>query len=750
MILLFITVFICSATCTTLFARPALPDSIVSLWTRYHRSGSDSSKVVYLSRLAFFYNDYLSDTHTSDSLADAAIQVAEISLRPALLVLAYNYYLESTDNEACYEKAVNYANKALQSCRITDNLPMQWRTCRNLAGVYLAKYNVNNAMLSSNEALAIANGLKNDTLIAESYLYIGKCHEYKNQKLDAFRNFLIARHMAEGIGDPGLLKKCYAQLSRFYNFNKLFDDAIENKQKEGTIILHTTPVDSTALMWIQLELQLIDVLQKSSGLNEQSVKSIIDFSIRTRNDRLKAGEFGLYRQFLLEVDDVHRLYNFYTKTYPREFEKLYISDPEMFYRLKAYFAEFEKKPDSADVYFKKAEQLILSIPGKGNIYQANFYNRYGQFLIRQNRNREAIEKFTHSYSLSVADGFYGKLEYMLTASRHLEKLYKETGDFKNACFFADVNLQISDSIRNISKKDQLMAEAVKRERDLKEKASESDRQKINQGKTERNMMAGGVAVFIIVSLLIYRNFRNQKRLNKLLDASKKKSDDLLLNILPEETAEELKSTGIAKAKQFDEVTVMFTDFKDFTQASEQMSAEQLVDVINFYFSEFDKIIHRHGIEKIKIIGDSYMCAGGLPVANTTHPVDVVKAALELQEFVMIQKIERASRSEPFFELRIGIHTGPVVAGIVGIRKFAYDIWGDTVNTASRMENCGEPNRVNISGVTYEKVKDKFSCTYRGKVKAKHKGEIDMYFVGTAIPLDESSGSRELSFPSVVS
>jgi class 3 adenylate cyclase len=160
----------------------------------------------------------------------------------------------------------------------------------------------------------------------------------------------------------------------------------------------------------------------------------------------------------------------------------------------------------------------------------------------------------------------------------------------------------------------------------------------------------------------------------------------------------------------------------------------LVETIHFYFSEFDRIISRYGIEKIKIIGDSYMCAGGLPVSNNTHAYDVVTAALELQSFMKDQKEERIRLNEPFFELRIGIHTGPVVAGIVGLKKFAYDIWGDTVNTASRIETTGETDKVNISGSTYERVKDRFTCSYRGKVKAKHKGEIDMYFV---IPPDHS-------------
>ncbi|MCX6268891.1 MAG: adenylate/guanylate cyclase domain-containing protein [Bacteroidetes bacterium] len=715
---------------TKLHARTLLPDTITSLWTSYKNAGDDSARVVYLSRLAFFYKDYLEDFAKSDSLAEAAIQVAEMSLQPELLIFAYNRYLESTDNSTYYKKSLGYAGKALQNSRITNNMALRWRTCRNLVQVYLSRYDFNNAISYSNECLVIANTLNNSSMIAESYLCIGSSNECKNQKIDAFRNYLVARDMAERIGDPVLLIKCYSRFAGFYNDNNLFDDAIECKRKEGELILSVKPIDTVSLMWTQFYLQMIDVRQKNGGLNEQSVRNVIDFAIRTRNERLKAGEFALYRKYLLETEELPVLYNFYKRIYPGEFEKLFLTDPEMYYRIKAYFKELEKEPDSANFFFLEAEHLLNITPDKNNIYKSNFYNRYGQFLVRQGRYMTAIEKFKKSYDLSKSDGYFGKFEYMLTASRHLEKLYEKAGDYKNAWFYASLNLQIFDSISAITKNDQIMAEAVKRERSLKELAAEQDRQKIRQGMNVRNMMAGGVVFFIIVSLLVFRNYRNQKRLNKLLDEAKNQSDLLLLNILPHETAEELKTTGKAVAKRFEEVTVMFTDFKNFTQASERMSAEELVDEINFYYSEFDTIVSRHNIEKIKIIGDSYMCAGGLPVANNTHAFDVVEAAMELQDFMSTLKAERTGREKSFFELRIGIHTGPVVAGIVGHKKFAYDIWGDTVNTASRMESAGEPGKINISGETWEKVKDRFKCTYRGKVAAKHKGEIDMYFVET--------------------
>jgi predicted ATPase/class 3 adenylate cyclase len=218
-----------------------------------------------------------------------------------------------------------------------------------------------------------------------------------------------------------------------------------------------------------------------------------------------------------------------------------------------------------------------------------------------------------------------------------------------------------------------------------------------------------------------------------LQSEKEKSDELLLNILPSDIAKELKEKGTAQAQKYGSVTVMFTDFKGFSIIAENMSADDLVSELDFCFKEFDRIIQRYGIEKIKTIGDAYMAVGGLPVVNDSHAVNVVRAALEIRDFMDQHGKKRAAQNKPVFEVRIGIHTGNVVAGIVGLKKFAYDIWGDTVNLAARMESSSEEGKINISGTTYQLVKDYFQCHYRGKILAKNKGEVDMYFVEAPKP-----------------
>jgi class 3 adenylate cyclase len=231
--------------------------------------------------------------------------------------------------------------------------------------------------------------------------------------------------------------------------------------------------------------------------------------------------------------------------------------------------------------------------------------------------------------------------------------------------------------------------------------------------------------------------------SKEIEGQKGRIEDLLLNILPKEISEELKEKGKATARRHDGVTVMFTDMKGFTQVAERLTPEELVNELDECFIHFDNIIGPYGIEKIKTIGDSYMCACGIPSSDNYHAQKMVLAALEVRELMDAWQKDRSSRGVEPWVLRIGLHSGPVVAGVVGKKKFAYDIWGDTVNTASRMESSGSPGEVNISGATYAMIKDHFECDHRGQVQAKNKGAIDMYFVRRLKPeyCEDKDGMR---------
>jgi class 3 adenylate cyclase/Tfp pilus assembly protein PilF len=368
----------------------------------------------------------------------------------------------------------------------------------------------------------------------------------------------------------------------------------------------------------------------------------------------------------------------------------------------------------------KNEKIALEIATKLNgqldmaralLGLANTYNQTGE-------TKTAINYFLQGIVIATEIKANIELKEMY---KGISEAYHQEKDYSNAYKYQSLLINIKDTLYNIETDKKLGSLDLDFKIYKKQGQINLQEQSIKRQKMIRNTFIIGFAIVIIFAGIF---FRQRNRISK----EKQRSEELLLNILPEETAEELKNTGTATAKSYDSVTVLFTDFKDFTKLSEILTPEELVAEINECFSAFDAIMQKYGIEKIKTIGDAYMAAGGLPKVNSTHPRDVVRAAIAIREFMNELKIKKQAEGKLFFRIRIGIHTGPVVSGIVGTKKFAYDIWGDTVNTASRMESSGEPEKVNISGTTYELVKDNFDCFYRGKLAAKNKGEIDMYFV----------------------
>ena len=384
--------------------------------------------------------------------------------------------------------------------------------------------------------------------------------------------------------------------------------------------------------------------------------------------------------------------------------------------------------DTAVVLFKVALGIYRELGDRNG--EANSLAQLGSANIYRAQEDPMLEKVLLRDALLYTDSSLsiyreiGELHATSDAYRTRSEINHAIGDDASALADHKIAEAYEDTVFNLEKDKKLVQQAMQYEFDKKEAFNRAEQEKKDQReRLVRNGIAGGLAFALLFLGVVWRQ-RNK------INTARKRSDELLLNILPEEVAEELKNTGTARARHFDNATILFTDFKGFTQLSEKVSPAALVAELNTCFKEFDSIMTKHHIEKIKTIGDAYMAAGGLPDPQHGSPSDVVRAALEMQEFMERHKAASEAAGKPFFEMRVGIHSGPVVAGIVGVKKFQYDIWGDTVNTASRMESSGEVGQVNISESTYALVKDVPGLTFnpRGKVQAKGKGEMEMYFV----------------------
>ncbi len=314
---------------------------------------------------------------------------------------------------------------------------------------------------------------------------------------------------------------------------------------------------------------------------------------------------------------------------------------------------------------------------------------------------------------------YGLKEQISDANLKLSQLYEKAGKAGESFEYFKGHIAYRDSVSNI-RSVQKMAD-LRTDYEVSQKQVEVDL--LNQAKRNQQIIVLSLVIILALgAVLLGTLFWYYKTISR----EKKRSESLLLNILPAATAKELKQNGKVEAVKFPEVTVLFTDFVQFSKFAEHVEPEQLVKSMDVYFKGFDEITTKYGIEKIKTIGDSYMCVCGLPTPNPEHARNVINAAKEMLTLVKSQL--GAQDGLTHFDIRIGIHTGPVVAGIVGIKKWQYDIWGDSVNIASRMESMSKPGRVNLSETTYQQIKNEFACEYRGEIEVKNRGILKMYFL----------------------
>lgn len=392
--------------------------------------------------------------------------------------------------------------------------------------------------------------------------------------------------------------------------------------------------------------------------------------------------------------------------------------------------------DSAVFYLKQSARTIER--RKDRITQSMIYAELGDALMRSGNFGSAAHWCMKGLELSTE---LGSNIFQYQNCECLFEAYENMGEKGKALKYYKLYTALRDSSNNEQKLKEMTriemdhAFAQKQFADSIQRSQEQvlvelkHQEELANERADRNIAMGiGIGVLLLAGAL-WSRLRYVRKAQRMIKEERDRSEQLLLNILPAEIAAELKQNGKAKAKRYDEVTILFTDFEQFTATAAKMPPADLVDEINQCFTRFDEICERHGIEKIKTVGDAYMAAGGIPVSDDRAAIKVLRAALDMQEFIVNRAAEREVLSLPAFRMRAGVHTGPVVAGIVGTKKFQYDIWGDSVNTASRIESSSQIDQVSISEATYQLVQQspEFRFSARGKVAAKGKGTLEMFY-----------------------
>lgn len=624
------------------------------------------------------------DRKLVDSLKGRLAFVKPDTLKVNLMIRLASIF--NSDNQ---DSSIVFANKALALAK-TAGYKKGISDALNEMGIYHEnKGDYIKALEMYRSALVIREEIGAIPKIARSYNNIGQAYARLGNYPEALKNFFSSLKKYEEIKDDIGIAMLYSNIGNIYWYQNNYRDALINHQ------------------------YALDIFRKA-GDKFCIAGSYNNMGIIYSRQEKNQDALNCYYAALLIFREIDNKYG--TSIMLNNIGLLNLK---------------QKQYQEAFKNFDASLKISEEINDKAGIAIA--YCNIGKVLTFEYKFSDAYKYLDKSLLLSKESG---SLETLKETYGNLSELDSSCGNYKDALTHYKLYVQFRDSLFNKENTKKSLQQQMQYAFDKREAVSKAEQEKkiaINQKELQRqkglrNVFIAGFLVVLIFAVIILKQRGKIIHEKKNSDLQKKRSDDLLLNILPGAVADELKQTGTARVKTYSLVTVMFADFVGFTRISEKISAELLVSEVNLCFSAFDDIMEKYGIEKIKTIGDAYLCAGGLPELSYTHASDMLKASFEICRFMNRRKAEKEGRGEIPFEVRIGINSGPVVAGVVGVRKFAYDIWGDTVNIAARMEQNSEPGRINISGSTYNLVKDQFTFEYRGKIEAKNKGEVDMYYV----------------------
>jgi len=664
------------------------PDSLYSVWQDDTRAEADRLNAL---------NDYIlckylySNPDTSIYLAGLQYEMAQsaglqLQKAEALLLQA-----RALSQKGAHPQAIDFFNRSMavfKEVGAKDRLARSFIHRANLhidIGQYDSAHAYFNKSLATYQALNDSSGLA--TVLLRKAYTAENAAEYTNAMEYAFE----ALRISEKLNDPVGIADAYVRLSAILYQQKDFEGSITYGKK--------------ALEFLEL-----------AGDEESKADAYFEIAY----SYLILGELDTALVYINRTLDIRTAIG----SSPTGISSALNGRGNVYKYMEDYDNALEDYMRSLEISKEQGSELGLMAPTAniGHVYiLMEEYEKSLPYLFKAIQMMEASDN-----RLNIVENYM-----------HISKAYEELGQFEKSLKWYRKYNTTKDSIFT-TEKDRTLSElrtryeTQKKEEQIAglEKKAELEKQAHQRDRLIKILLVALAVLLVVFAFGLWNRLSFVRKSRGIIQKERDRSESLLLNILPKEVADELKEKGEAEAQLIDHATVLFSDFKGFTAISEKLSPKELVRDLNDCFSAFDAIMDKYGIEKIKTIGDSYMAAGGLPLPDELHAENVVLAAFEMRDFIRAGKAKKIKANLPYFEIRIGIHTGPVVAGIVGVKKFQYDIWGDTVNTASRMESSGEVGKVNISQSTYEMLKNdpRFEFKSRGKIKVKGKGEIDMYFV----------------------
>jgi adenylate cyclase len=688
----------------------ALTDSLLA---KLPLQKEDTNKVNVLNRLAILY--VYNNSEEALKYAQAAVKLSEkIGIKAKIQASYYKMGMchqakgDQATALACFEKSLKISEETGDKSAQSDN----WQC---IAASYFYKSDYSNANVAAEKSLKIAEVVGRKSSIANASTLLGVINAKRGNYPKALEYFYEMQKLYDEIGDKGGMITAMVNIGNVLNTQGQFEKALDYYQKTRIAAreLNRKQTEAIAVMNIagvygekmQDHAKAIEFYTLSIKLNEE----IGDKNKIAHATSNLSGEYLAQKEYALALENCHK-----AAALAKEIGAKATWSASLTYLGMVYVA-LAKDPALS------SKNITLSKDNTTGNYKAEAALPKGRAALLA----AAIEQGEHALALAKEIDDKARL---LTNYELLTEAYMLSGNYKKALDASDNLHAMKDSVYSQEGKEDILKISMKNDYDrqrLTDSLKAAEKQKIasiNLQK-QKNYTYMGVAGILLLAVFSFFIVKERGKSEK----ARKQSDELLLNILPGEVASELKTTGTTTAKHYDNVTVLFTDFVNFTQAGENMSPQNLIDELHSCFKAFDEIADKYNIEKIKTIGDAYLAVAGLPTADPKHAENVIKAAKEITAF-MENRLGKMG-TERTFQIRVGIHSGSVVAGIVGVKKFAYDIWGDTVNTAARMEQNSEAGKINISQTTYELVKDKFPCEYRGEVEAKGKGVMRMYFVG---------------------